>query len=116
MPTPVQLPDGRYDTTHTWQNANDRVSAQRSFSQDPVERQKIEVALACASPSMPEAQIAANLSVPGPPERFGRWNDTLTIWDMFSRDLGHANDFPPSNFSGSQGQFSGTSTPALPSW
>lgn len=115
MPVPVQFPDGNYDTTHTWQNTNDRVEAQRAFAQDPGERAKIAQAVACADPAMPEAVITANMTAPVP-ERFGVWNDTLTIWDVLGKNYGHENDFPPTNFSGQQGQFSGTSTPALPPW
>ena len=118
MPTPIQYPDGRYDYTHQaqWQNANDRVEAQRAFSQDPGERAKIGMALSCADPDTPEAVIAENMTAP-PPIRFGMHNDTLTIWDILgNRNLGRVNDFAPTNFSGSQGQFSGTSTPAVPPW
>jgi hypothetical protein len=116
MPTPVQFPDGQYDFTHTWQNANDRVSYERTFKLDPVEQGKIAVALGTADPATPEAQITANLTVPGVPPRFGYRDTPFTIGDMFTRNLGHMNDFAPTNFSGQLGEFSGSSTPATPAW
>lgn len=116
MPTPIQLPDGVYDHSHTWQNTNDRVSYERSFKQDPVEVAKIGVALQFADPNTPEVLIQERLTVPGVPPRFGYRDTAFTIDDMFSRNLGHVNDFAPTNFSGQQGSFSGTSTPAVPAW
>ena len=116
MPVPVQGPDGQYDFSHTWQNSNDEVEASRTFRLDPVEQQKIGVALATANPAMPEAQIVANLTVPGVPPRFGLQGTPTTVDEMFARNLGHINDFAPTNFSGTQGEFSGTSTPAIPAW
>lgn len=99
-----------------WQNTNDQVSASRSFNLDPIEQQKISIALQCADPNTPEAAIQERLTVPGVPPRFGYRDQQYGIDDMFSRDLGHVNDYAPSNFSGTQGEFTGTSTPATPAW
>lgn len=116
MPTPVQFPDGNYDTSHMWQNTDDRVSYERAFQQDPVEQRKIAQALATADPGTPQDAITALMTVPGVPPRFGYRDEAFTIGDMFSRSLGHVNDFPPTNFSGRVSEFSGTSTPSIPPW
>lgn len=114
MPTPIQLPDGRYDSTHTWQNANDRVSSERSFRLDPIERAKIAQALATADPATPNLAIQENMTagpaVPLPP------SEPITVMQCFSRDLGHVSDYAPTNFSGRVSDFSGTSTPSMPAW
>jgi hypothetical protein len=111
---PIQFPDGVYDRTHTWQNANDRVEYERTVSQDPIETAKIMSALATADPSMPDAVIQESMtalpSVPLAP------SEPVTVMECFGRDLGHVNDYAPTNFSGKQSQFSGSSIPSMPSW
>jgi hypothetical protein len=112
MPTPIQYPDGNLDHTHTWQNASDRVSAERSFVLDPVEQGKIQQALATADPAMPNLVIQMNMTsgttvVIDPTE-------PLTVAQCFTRDLGHVNDYAPTNFSGKLSEFQGSSIPSMP--
>lgn len=113
MPT---SPDGVYDHSSNWRSTEDRVAYQRAFSEGSGEQRKIALALLTANPETPEADITANLTVAGVPPRFGYQDTPVVIEDMFSRNLGHVNDFAPTNFSGQQGSYSGTSGPALPMW
>lgn len=116
MGTPIQLPDSVYDRSHVWQNASDRVSYERTFQQDPIERGKIVVALDTANPEFPEQVIRERLATPPIQPRFGIPQGPPDIDELFSRNLGHVQDFAPTNFSGQQGGFSGTATPAVPPW
>lgn len=110
---PIQFPDGVYDRTHTWQNANDRVEYERTVSQDPVETAKIMQALVTADPSTPDLAIQASMTagpaVPVAPR------EPLTVMECFGRGLS-TGDYAPTNFSGKQGQFSGSSVPSMPPW
>jgi hypothetical protein len=118
MPLPIQLPDTVYDNTHTWQNANDRVSFQRSFSLDPGEAAKSVAALTYADPAVPNEYIRETLTAPITAERDMVVDRTPPgAMEMFGpAPGGHANDFGPTNFSGKQSPFSGTGTPAMPAW
>ncbi len=114
---PVQFPDGVYDHSHTWQNANDRVAYQRSFTMDPVEAAKITSALELASPQTPDAVIQAQMTVSGVPPTQGYDRSVLTVEDCFDPPPGeHVNDYSPSNFSGRIGEFQGSGLPSLPAW
>lgn len=113
MPTPIQLPDGIYDNTHTWMNASDRVSYERAFVLDPVEQGKIEQALVTADPAMPNQMIQMNMEA-APSVFAPATHEPITVEDCFSRDLGHINDYAPTNFSGKLSEFSGSSVPSMP--
>lgn len=118
MPFPVQFPETVYDNTHTWQNANDRVAYQRSFSLDPVEAAKCVQALTMADPSVPEEFIRESMTAPVVDSRLAQLHQPpITVLDCFGPNPGgHLNDFAPTNFSGKQSQFEGTGVPSLPAW
>ncbi len=114
MPVPIQFPDGWYDRTHTWQNASDRVDAERAFALDPVERRKIDAALATADPAVPGWAIQGwSEAQPVPP---AEPTEPLTVMQCFAPDLGHVSDFAPTNFSGRRSEWQGSSIPSMPPW
>jgi hypothetical protein len=114
---PIQFPDGVYDRTHTWQNANDRVEYERTVSQDPIETAKIMAALELADPSTPNAEIQEAMTVSWTPPTQGYDRTPLTVADCFGGKPGaHTDDYAPSNFSGRKGEFQGSSVPSMPAW
>lgn len=114
---PIQMPDGWYDYTHGYQNANDRVEYERTVSQDPVEVAKISAALTTADPSVPNMEIQDALSVHGTPPTQGYDRTPLGVDACFGGQTApNVNDYAPTNFSGRQSQFQGTGLPSMPAW
>lgn len=115
MPTPIQLPDGVYDRTHPWQNANDRVEWERTLGKDPVTAAKISSALIAADPATPDDLIrASTTALPVAPLSP---NEPLQVMDCFGPNPGdYTHDYAPTNFSGGVGEYSGSSVPSMPSW
>lgn len=117
------IADTIYDQTHTWQNMNDRVSYQRILGEDdrPVVR-KIATALLTANPLTQNIEIQMNMNQPAIPPRFGYDNTQPDIVDVLSIDKdgistgdypGRTTDRPPTDFSGQEGAWEGTSMPAI---
>lgn len=112
----MELPNHDYDQTHVWQNSTDRVMWQRSFELDGITEKKMAIALLFADPNTPEDVIADRLTVQSIPPRFGYDSTPLEISDCFSVDLGHVNDYQPTNFSGSQSEIGSSFYPSLNYW
>jgi hypothetical protein len=120
MPTPIDA-STVYDDTHTWQNVQDRVSAERVLLRSPEEEQLMSQALACADRSMPEDVIRANMTFMEPPPLYGYEDQRAVppgIDYVFSSRLpdGHLNDHTPSDFSGTNAGIKSSSVPGLPIW
>jgi hypothetical protein len=69
--TSPQTPDGNLDGTHTWNNANDRVSWQRAFQVGTVAEQLMAQCLMAADPNTPEDVIRDQLTQETVPPRTG---------------------------------------------
>jgi len=67
----INAPDGRLDSTHAWQNENDREMYRRSFETGSAEDKRMAVALVCADPATPEALIRRQLTNAFVPPRLG---------------------------------------------
>lgn len=107
--------DTIYDQTHTWQNMNDRVAYQRVLGEEdhPVAR-RIATALLTANPMTANVEIQVNMNRPLVPARQGYNVDELSIFDVLDVDrTSHDDDRPPTDFSGSNGSWEGTSMPAV---
>jgi hypothetical protein len=112
--------DTMYDSTHTWQNTQDRVAYQRAFAQGTMQDRKIAQALITANPLTPNSEIMINMNQPPAPVRFGTITVPLTIDKVLQGDLdyesSHVNDSTTSDFSGSNGAYESTSQPCLTVW
>lgn len=109
----MDMPNGIYDDTHTWQNANDRVEWERSFAEGNQARRKEALALITADRETPEELIRERLTIPGMPPRFGFQDGSApTINDVLVVSPPDPGTYP-TDFSGSNGEYSGSSTPTL---
>lgn len=102
-----------YDDTHTWQNANDRVAAERVFMEGNQSRRKEAMALITANPVTPEEEIRARLTIPGVPPRFGYVKNDAPVLDEVLNIIPPDPGTYPTDFSGSNGEYSGSSVPTL---
>ena len=113
-----RIPDTVYDSgvNAQWQNANDRVAYQRAFDQGDRQTQKIAQALMVANPLTPNLEIQVNMNQPDVPARFGYDDTPATINRVLASefDVNHVNDKAWNDFSGSNGEYSGTEVPSLP--
>lgn len=119
MPTPIES-NTYYDDSHTWQNANDRVLAERVMLRSPQEEQLMDQALATQDPAYPEELIRENLTMQGVPSRYGYQDlraDPPTLDYMFSgMPDPHMNDAHPTDFSGTNAGMQSSQVPGLPVW
>ena len=119
---PVMLPETVYDTdvNFHWMNAHDRVSYQREFEQGDIQAKKRAQALITANPLTTNLEIQVNMCQPPVPDRFGYDRTPKTISDVLDGDFypdgSHINDSATTDFSGSNGAFSGTDLPSIPVW
>jgi hypothetical protein len=117
---PVFLPDTMYDSTHTWQNMNDRVAYQRAFEKGTFEERRIAQAFLSANPLTPSSEIRRNMTARRVPPKTGYDTEELTISDIFegdiSGDTNHLSDYSPTDWSGRTSGYEGTSMPSLPVW
>jgi hypothetical protein len=67
----INTPDGRLDSTHTWQSETDRESYMRAFQTGSAEDKRMAVALMCADPATPENVIRRQLTNVFIPPRLG---------------------------------------------
>jgi hypothetical protein len=107
----MEMPNSIYDDTHTWQNANDRVEYERAFTEGNQSRRKEAMALITADRNTPEEMIRERLTIPGTPPRFGyEKNDAPTLDDVLMVTPPDPGTYP-TDFSGSYGEYSGSSVP-----
>jgi hypothetical protein len=116
MPTPID-PNTVYDNSHTWQNADERVQAEKVFLRSPEEEQRMQQAMATADPSMPEAVIQENMTNGYVPPLYG-YDPTQPTIDMMFGGMPdpHMNDAHPTDFSGTNAGIQSSSTPSMPTW
>jgi len=111
----MRVADTIYDQTHVWQNMHDRVSYQRILGETdhPVAR-RIATALLTANPMTANIEIQVNMNRPYNPPRQGYNVEQKDIFDILNVDRNdHVNDRPPTDFSGHNGAWEGTSMPAV---
>jgi hypothetical protein len=102
-----------YDDTHTWQNANDRVSWERAFTEGNQARRKEALALVLADRATTDQEIRDQLIIKGTPPRQGyEKNDAPTLDEVLITPPPDPGTYP-TDFSGSNGEYSGSSTPTL---
>lgn len=111
-------PDGNYDQSDVWGSAtNDRVAWERSFTQGTDAQQKMAQAMITQSMATPDAEIRAKMTMLPPPAPSGLVNVQPTIDDIFQvGPKGIPASRKPTDFSGSEGGYTGTSQPSLPSY
>lgn len=96
-----------------WNNANDRVSAERTFVEGNQSRRKEAMALITANPITPEQEIRERLTIPGIPPRFGYVDNNAPVLDQVLNITPPDPGTYPTDFSGSYGEYSGSDTPKL---
>lgn len=107
---PYQLASSQLDDTHTWQNANDRISYERAFTEGDAAQKRCAVALMTADRSTPESFIRSILTVSGVPPRYGYSDEPLTLDAVFGGGLPspHINDAAPTDYSGTNAGYTGS--------
>lgn len=117
---PVQpFADGQYDYTQPWwNNANDRVEAERSFQQGTREKQLESLALIMASPMTRNREIREEMTAPLYTPQFGAMKTALTIDDVVESNLTPDNmlDRGPTDFSGTTAGQDASSFPSIPTY
>ena len=109
---PWRIPDGLLDNTHTWNNRNDEVEYLRAFTEQGREAQLTAQAMVLASPNMDKQEIRTKMTAL-PPPRFGYAEHGITIDDCFGLPADpNLNSSPPTDFSGTNGGYTGTDYPA----
>lgn len=100
----MQIPDGVYDHSSTWMNANDRVAWQRSFQVGTDQTKRMAAAMLMGDPDTPGDVIRAATTAPVIVQRGMKVSPTLD--DILNTgpsgyDPGHLYDRAPTDFSGS---------------
>lgn len=117
-----RLPDTVYDAglTYAWQNANDRVSYQRSFDEGTIQDKKMSQALLTANPNTPNIEIQVNMNTPQVPARFGYNDEPLTIERVLGDELynegSRTNTRVWNDYSDVNSEINSTSLPSIPVW
>lgn len=109
-------PDGDYEHGATWQNTNDRVAWQRTFSVGTDEQRELATAMITANPLTPEAEIRANMTAQQVAQRGMKVSPTID--DVLGvgpqgYDTGHQYDRAPTDFSGTPAGTMASSRPSL---
>lgn len=118
----IQLPNTVYDTNtnYHWQNASDRESLLRTFSQDDIQHRKMAQALLTANPLTTNEEIQVNMNQPGSPGKLDERQETMGIEDVLANDINynanHLNDSHATDFSGSQAGWEATMRPYNAIW
>lgn len=112
-------PDGQYEHGAAWNNANDRVMWERTFSIGTDEARKIAQAMITQNMATSDDEIRAKLSVPPPPAPLPGMTVAPTLDDVLN--IGPKadpvlNSRKMTDFSGTSGSMSGTSGPGLSAW
>lgn len=119
MVVPI-FPDGQYDHSSSWQNGNDRVMWERTFAMGPDTERRIAQAMITANPGTPDREIRLKMTAPPAPAPSPLVKTSPTLDDVLGTraqpDYGHMYDRSPTDFSGSNGAYSGTSQPSLGAW
>jgi hypothetical protein len=104
-----------YDTTHVWQNMNDRVAFQRAFREGGPEERRMALAALTADPGTPAEEIRQLLIVHGTPPRTGYPldGDETTVESIFAGAIPDPLGHRATDFSGTQGEITGSSRPTL---
>lgn len=111
------FPEGQYDHSHAWQNASDRASWERTWQTGTDGQRKMAQAMITQSMATPDAEIRAKMTMPPPPAPSGPAGVQLTLDDVLQiGPKGIPASRKPTDFSGSEGGYSGTSQPSLPSY
>ena len=109
---PWRIPDGLLDDTHTYQNREDEVAYLRAFQEPAVEKQLCAQAMVLATPNVDKQEIRDKMTSL-PPPRFGYAQPVFSISDCFGlpHDI-NIDGHPPTDFSGTNGSYSGSDRPA----
>lgn len=110
-------PDGQYDHGATWQNANDRVMWERTFTTGTDAMQKMSAAMLLAAPDTP-AEVVREVMTRPAAAYSGLVKVSPTIDDVLNIGPsgpvpGHLYDRAPTDFSGTPAGRDGSSTPSL---
>ena len=109
--SPWRIPDGLLDNTHTYQNQQDEVEYLRAFQEQGREAQLTAQAMVLASPNMDKQEIRTKMTAL-PPPRFGYAQPVMTIDDCFSLNPDpNVNLTAPTDFTGTNGSYSGSDRP-----
>lgn len=116
----MQVADGIYDRSHTWQNANDRVEWERSFTTGSGPTRAMASAMIAANPLTSADEIRAVMTAPPMPAPSGLVKVSPTLDDVlntgpmgYTTPGSHLYDSAPTDFTGSQGAREGSSIPSL---
>ena len=109
--------DGNYSHGATFQNANDRVMWEQTFAVGTEGQKKMAAAMIASSPATTAEEIRFAMTAPlRTPQRGVKVEPDLgTVLNVGASGpiSGHMNDSAPTDFSGSNGSYSGTSMPGL---
>lgn len=118
MPTADRiLPDTTYDRgIHPWwNNLNDRVAYQRSFTEGGPEEKRVAQAMLSQDPLTSRDEIRQNMTTRNFPARLGYPVDELTIDQILNNDFElaatHVNDSAWNDFSDTNGEVNSTNRP-----
>lgn len=112
MPVVPVFPDGMYDHSHAWQNANDRVAWERTWKTGTDGQRKMAQAALTADPAMPAEMIRANMTTPVTIQAGTKTSPTID--DVLNvgpsgYNPGHLYDRAPTDFSGTPAGMQGSS-------